>query len=181
MKSKKWKWIRGFKGFYKVSTRGRVKSVDRVITQTKSGTTYQRKIRGRVLNLNSGSNGRPFVALSKPGCRTIYKYVHKLVLETFVGPCPPGKEACHKDDNGWNNRKSNLYYGTRKQNCEDARLNGCVSHHRLTKKQVIKIRRIWERHGSERGLQSELSRRFGVHRRTIIRIVKGIHYRWAVE
>lgn len=34
--------------------------------------------------------------------------VHRLVLETFVGPCPEGHEASHEDGNPENNWLSNL-------------------------------------------------------------------------
>lgn len=34
--------------------------------------------------------------------------VHRLVLETFVGPCPAGYEASHEDGNPENNCLSNL-------------------------------------------------------------------------
>lgn len=51
-------------------------------------------------------------------CRNVRrkKYAHRLVLEAFVGPCPPGMEACHKDGNPKNNALSNLRWGTSKEN-----------------------------------------------------------------
>ena len=40
-------------------------------------------------------------------------FVHKLVLETFVGPCPPGMEARHFPDRcKTNNNLTNLSWGT---------------------------------------------------------------------
>lgn len=44
------------------------------------------------------------------------KKVHRLVLETFVGPCPLGMEACHFDGNRQNNRLENLRWATSKEN-----------------------------------------------------------------
>lgn len=46
--------------------------------------------------------------------------VHSLVLLTFRGPRPNGKESCHKDNDKINNRIGNLYYGTPIQNKADA-------------------------------------------------------------
>jgi hypothetical protein len=45
--------------------------------------------------------------------------VHKLVMEAFVGPCPPGKQCLHRDGNGLNNRLENLRWGTPEENTQD--------------------------------------------------------------
>src|SRR4051812_36221743 len=37
-------------------------------------------------------------------------YIHRLLMEAFVGPCPSGLMACHRDDNKLNNSLENLYY-----------------------------------------------------------------------
>ncbi len=63
------------------------------------------------------------VTLTKNG-RSHYKAVHRLVLETFVGACPKGKECCHIDDSPQNNSLPNLYWGSRSQNVIDAFRNG---------------------------------------------------------
>lgn len=42
--------------------------------------------------------------------------VHRLVLETFVGPCLEGYEADHRNRNRSDNRLSNLHYVTRAEN-----------------------------------------------------------------
>ena len=47
------------------------------------------------------------------------RYVHRLVLEAFVGPCPPGLECLHRDHDTANNRLRNLRWGTRTENIED--------------------------------------------------------------
>jgi hypothetical protein len=47
---------------------------------------------------------------------TKLKAVHRLVLQTFVGPCPEGMEARHLDGSKYNNHLSNLAWGTRQQN-----------------------------------------------------------------
>src|SRR6266567_540688 len=50
--------------------------------------------------------------------------IPRLVLETFVGPCPPGKECCHWDDDPSNNNLSNLRWGSHFDNTEDIERNG---------------------------------------------------------
>lgn len=49
--------------------------------------------------------------------------VHRLILEAFIGPRPPGFYACHIDDNRTNNKLSNLKWGSPKENGQDAKRN----------------------------------------------------------
>jgi hypothetical protein len=51
--------------------------------------------------------------------------VHRLVLMTFLGPCPEGMEACHFPDRDVsNNRLENLRWDTKKANAFDQYLHG---------------------------------------------------------
>ena len=43
-------------------------------------------------------------------------YVHRLVAEAFIGPCPVGHQVHHKDGNGLNNHITNLKYVTDAEN-----------------------------------------------------------------
>lgn len=49
--------------------------------------------------------------------------LHVLVLETFVGPCPEGMEACHRDGDKRNPRLDNLRWDTRPANYSDRMLH----------------------------------------------------------
>jgi len=52
-------------------------------------------------------------------------WVHRLVLLSFVGPCPKGMEACHfPDRNPANCRRENLRWGTKRANSLDRRIHG---------------------------------------------------------
>ena len=42
--------------------------------------------------------------------------LHRVVLETFVGPCPDGMEGGHYDGDPGNNRLENLRWDTRRVN-----------------------------------------------------------------
>lgn len=157
-KKERWKWIPYYQGRYKVSTLGRVKSYcgrsPRILKQGPIG---------------------PYlcVCLSKKGKQKVF-LVHRLVLTTFVGPCPRGMECRHlndiKTENHWPN---NLVWGTPKQNANDAIQNGKYlgrkglrgeesPKHKLTDKQVRKIIRIHSERESEYGLQAKLARTFKV-------------------
>jgi hypothetical protein len=50
--------------------------------------------------------------------------ISRLVLLTFVGPCPEGMVACRNDGNPGNNRLSNLRYDTHAASVADAARNG---------------------------------------------------------
>lgn len=43
-------------------------------------------------------------------------FVHRLVLEAFIGECPEGMECDHKDRNRSNNRLENLHWVTQQHN-----------------------------------------------------------------
>lgn len=103
-------------------------------------------------------------------------YVHRLVLEAFVGPCPEGLEACHNDSNTRNNQISNLRWDTHTSNVRDTVERG-ASHAgerhpmaKLTADQVVEIRRL----KASSGLTlREIGRTFGVHEETVGGIVRG--------
>jgi hypothetical protein len=53
------------------------------------------------------------------------RYVHHLVLEAFVGPCPPGLECRHfPDRDPANNRLENIHWGTPEENAADKIFHG---------------------------------------------------------
>lgn len=55
--------------------------------------------------------GRTCISLRRGGC-TYTIFVHRLVLESFVGPCPPGRQCHHKDSNRLNDCLGNLEWVT---------------------------------------------------------------------
>lgn len=120
----RWLPAKGYEGFYEVSNYGRVKSLERVVPHARWG---QRRLSGRILKDCANGTGHRFVSLWKDKTRS-KKYVHRLVLEAFVGDAPEGHEACHIDDLPANNHLSNLRWGTRSDNLLDRTRNGkCVN------------------------------------------------------
>lgn len=75
------------------------------------------------------------------------EYIHRLVLEAFIGECPPGHQACHNNDKKSDNRLSNLRWDTHRNNQRDMVKNGNSvkgeknPQHKLTSSQVIEIRK----------------------------------------
>ncbi len=58
--------------------------------------------------------------------------VARLVLEAFRGPCPRGHEVCHGNGTRIDDRLSNLRWGTRSDNVQDALRHGTMANlHRI--------------------------------------------------
>jgi hypothetical protein len=179
---KVWKWvvvyIKGkkisYKGFYKISNFGQVKSVERYRKGPKGPQIVKKKILKQIIS----SMGYPVVNLSKHS-KTHRFEIHLLVLGAFVGRCPEGLEARHLDDNKLNNYLENLRWGTHKQNCEDKVKNGNSTRGEknarsvLTESQVRKIRKL-----SPRFTKSQLGKRFRVSWHTIRNIVDRKQWGW---
>ena len=69
--------------------------------------------------------------------RRFNKMVHRLVLETYVGPCPSGMECRHLNGNKKDNRLENLCWGTHRENESDKVQHGLT---KLTEDKVRVIR-----------------------------------------
>lgn len=116
--------------------------------------------------------------------RRNYTYsVHRLVLEIFVGPCPEGCEALHKDGDRTNAKVENLRWGTRKENVADAIRHGTAtigaknSRAKLTETDVRSVRRL-----RIKGLNSrQIAERFDVTSSTIDNVLKGRTYQGVSE
>jgi hypothetical protein len=78
----------------------------------------------------------------------VIRRIHRLVLETFVGPCPPGMVCAHNDGNATNNQIDNLRCDTHQANCDDRLRHGTLCrgeaarHARLKEAEVLEIRRL---------------------------------------
>lgn len=118
--------------------------------------------------------GRQIVSLGRgSGSR----YVHHLVLLSFVCPRPYGMECLHNNGNAGDNRLSNLRWGTRAENDSDVRLHGKKKgerHHnaKLSDQIVREIRR----RGATGETQQSIADSLGIQRRNVGRILDGT--RW---
>lgn len=80
------------------------------------------------------------------------RFVHRLVLESFVGPCPEGMEACHNDGDPSNNSLYNLRWGTRQENYDDS-----IRHGRRRPRRQRPGKPKGERHGNARFTEAMVS------------------------
>lgn len=115
MKNEVWKDIPGLIGLYQVSSKGRVRSLDRI--ELRSG--HRIRYKGKVLSTPKNYYGYDRVHLKGK-----VRLVHRLVAEAFIGPCPSGHEVCHGQEGKQNNSIENIRYGTRSDNQLDRRRDG---------------------------------------------------------
>ena len=98
------------------------------------------------------ADGYYVVQLWKNG-KNYTKYLHRLVLETFVGPCPENMECRHLNGNKSDNYITNLKWGSKKENKADSIKHGKTGkakageqHHnaKLSTEDVLLIRSSYE-------------------------------------
>lgn len=148
LKSESWREIRGHEGVYEVSNYGRVRNVATGVVKRPVGV-----------------NGYAATQLWRNGIGRQH-YVHRLVLEAFVGECPDGLECCHGNGDKRDNRLGNLRWDTRKSNCKDKWTHGAQphgeTHHnaKLTSSAVNEIRSTVGRLAP--GERRRLAEKFGI-------------------
>ncbi len=105
-----WKDVVGFEGIYKISSKGRVRSV-----LARRGAKSGRILVSR-LNKHTGYLRVTLKAFPRRNERTI----HSLVAEAFIGPRPEGFEVNHIDGDKLNNAVENLEYLSHSDNMDHA-------------------------------------------------------------
>lgn len=173
--AERWRPVVGHEGSYSVSSQGNIRSEQRMADPRNVRSHH---IPEKVLAPGKTSAGYYVVNIYGPNGRRNQRLVHRLVLEAFVGPCPPGMECCHGDDNKTNNTVKNLRWGTRAENIADRRrqgpLKGCS---KLTETDVHFIRH-WLRKGYTNRL---ISKKFGISDGAISRIKRGKSWTLTME
>jgi len=106
------------------------------------------------------------------------KFVHRLVLEAFIGKCPKGMETCHNNRDKLDNRLENLRWDTRQANMKDAIKHGthaCLrqgelhNSHRLKEQDVKMIVYLW---GTGKFTQQEIGNIYNIGGGHVNQIVK---------
>lgn len=149
-----WKDIAGYEGLYQVSNTGRVMSARGVMSPLPNTKGYLR------------------VALYKDK-KALYRSIHSLVMEAFVGPRPKGMHIAHIDHCKKNNGISNLCYCTAKENIQmdmkDGRTRVGEKHpnSKLTWEQVKYIRT------AKGEAIRAMARKFGVSGKAVSMVLKG--------
>jgi hypothetical protein len=151
----KWAPVTGYEGRYSVSDAGNVISLN-----------FAKSKEPRALSIN----------LRKPGHKGKWVCIHRLVMESFVGGCPKGKNVNHKDGDKLNNNLKNLEYVTPSENSKHSFRIGkqCNkgerhSQHKLTEENVRAIRKLLK----DGVKQAVIAKRFSVCQGNIAHIKRG--------
>lgn len=106
---------------YEVSTCGRLRSVPRRVV---AGHGW-RDIAAAILSPRADDAGYIVYVLVDADGKPVRVYLHRLVLEAFVGPCPDDMEARHfPDGDPANNHLDNLSWATHAENIADRKTHG---------------------------------------------------------
>ena len=162
-----WEDIEGYS--YQVSSKGRVRSLDRWISYTTSrGKIATRFHRGVILKQSIGTSGYPTTHLhcSEKGRRTVM--VHRLVALYHL-PKEEGKEFVnHKDGDKTNNSVENLEWVTKSENTLHALDTGLLRKRgkdsnfaKLTEQQVVEILAL-RKYGSRKYFAKDLAPKYGI-------------------
>lgn len=157
-RQEEWRDVSGTQSLYQVSNYGRIRSL-------KWG-------RITMLKLSMTAPGYYRISLSVLG-KVRYQYVHRLVVETFIGHHPYKNVINHIDGNKLNNRVENLEWVTQSENAihSHIRLLGegifPVSHMRkITDDQVLEIVKSAEK-------PKDIAKKYGISTPYIYRIRNG--------
>lgn len=169
-----WKDISGYEGIYKISSCGKVKSLDRELIDSIGRKKF---FPGKLLNPIKNEGGYLYVKLSKNGKRK-HSYVHRLVAINFLGDHSDDLVVNHIDGIKENNSLNNLEWVTHQENEEHAVKNGLNihggAHHesKLNKDKVIYIRK----HKKNKTFK-ELAKELGVTQNAIFSAYHGITWK----
>jgi hypothetical protein len=117
------------------------------------------------------------------GSKRTKRYVHIMVMETFIGPCPEGMEVCHNPSpDKTRNVLWNLRWGTHTENSQDRpALDGYAkgeAHHmaKTAESTVVRIRRLYKS-----GLKpKDIARLTGIDRGRVAVIIHGKSWKHVV-
>jgi hypothetical protein len=135
---------------------------------------------GEWKQLKGGAIGKGYAGV-RLGINGAYltRYVHRLVLEAFVGPCPEGMEGCHNNGNKADNRIANLRWDTPTNNSLDRNAHGTdirgsqIPWAKLTEEQIPAIRQRLAAGDEVKKVAAD----FGVHKETIRSVQAGRTWR----
>lgn len=165
-----WKDIPGYEGRYQASNLGRIRSIDRSITQLgRYHTLFTRVLKGQILRPGMQKSGHVTVSLGKHNSIP----VHQLIALTFIGPVPLGCEVRHLNGCPFINNLDNLCYGTRTENILDEYRLG-RKWRKLNIEQVIEIKKLLALGHTG----SSIAKTFNISQSQVSNIKNGVQYKW---
>jgi hypothetical protein len=158
-----WKPVVGYESGYEVSSKGKVRSIDRQIMRSNG---RKQTLTGRILVPVPNNQNRLRVCLLTKESR---RFVHRLVGEAFLDNPEGKKQINHIDGNPTNNCLENLEWVTQEENIKHAHKNGLIKKWKFTADEELLI--VAEYNSGEH-TYSSLGRKYNVSHKTITRIVQ---------
>lgn len=143
----------------------------------KNGNIFSKKNKILLKHLVN-ENGYHCVNLYDRAGKLHYMKVSRIVLLTFVGKPKEKEHAAHLDGNKSNNTLKNLKWVSPQENMDHKQIHGTyykgLNHPlcRLSKNEVIEIRKLFKRTSERKSNMKELAKKFGVSDRTISKYLK---------
>lgn len=119
-----WRSVKGFEGYYEISSFGRIKSLDRRVTFSHHKNTNT-LIQGQLLKTHFNRRGYVIVGLKKEG-KHYPKKIHRLVAEAFIENDQNLPQINHKDGIKLSNSSVNLEWCTNTENRDHAIEKGLI-------------------------------------------------------
>lgn len=175
MNTETWKDVKGYEGFYQVSSTGqvlsrslggwKVRQKPKLLKPNKNASGYF------AYKLSKGSNSKPWNVLA-----------HRLVALNFLDNPNSLPQVNHKNGNKTDNRVENLEWVTRLENMRHSWANGfhrsprgAAAHHaKLTVEQVEQIKELLKQPHAN---MAAIGRQFGVTCTHVSRIRSGTHWK----
>ncbi len=157
---------------YEISSYGRVKSKERVITDfLRNGNVRNRRCSSKILRGVIDKYGYIKICI----CHHLFA-VHRLVCLCFLGDSE--LEVNHKNGNKTDNRIANLEYCTRSANQHHAFVNG-LNRSLLHIRKVSKVQEIeiYNLYSEKKYLQKDIAKMYGIDRTSVSRIYRKIKKR----
>lgn len=171
LEGEEWRPVVGYEGQYEVSNMGRVCHI-----KDGHASLLKLSIHKKGKPSSNGSEYRSVNLFSNKKAKTVD--VHRLVAEAFIGPRPKGMETMHINGIRYDNRLSNLRYGTNKENHISNYTYGATSGGgKLSIKDVLNIRQRLK--NGEYG--TTLAREYGVNHSAIYNVKLGKTFKWLKE
>ncbi len=158
------KLIENYNGDYAIGNEGSIYSSKKMCKWVK-------------LSVEIDTFGHQRIQLCKNGIIK-HHFIHILVLEAFIGPCPPGMESCHGSNGKYDNSVSNLYWGTHSTNMQDKHRDGTMpkgeTHHnaQFTDSEIALMRELHKQGYSQRSIARKFHAGFSTVNRYVRNIVR---------
>ena len=176
--SEVWKPIKGYEGIYEVSDLGRVRSLPRMLTDSKG---RRHPVPMKILKMHD-RKGYDSVTLQDMGRKTIMS-VHRLVAMAFI-PNPDNLPVInHRDENPKNNQVSNLEWCDISYNTRyGTGVERAQAKHVYHRKAVEQLTKDGQHVATFKGVK-EAARATGADASVIVKVCKGRNetaggYRW---